>query len=236
MAEQRTQSSPLSPGGPQQTPSYPVSFQPIEFSGFTGLDTKPTRPGLEDQSCFWLENFIPLGARNLRCLYDIGAAIFVVAVTTWNPNDKASSVALTGGNLVATFNSTVAGVRATTSKSSGDYYFEATPTNSLSGGGAIGVGNSAATLAGQLGSDANGYGVTPNGNVWYNGHVIAVVAPYALGSVVGIAVAAFAQLMWVRTGLLPWNNILSANPSTLTGGISVSGISDYWPMATGSEH
>ena len=92
----------------------------------------------------------------------------------------------------------IGGVRATTSKSAGDFYFEAIPTVALSAGGAIGVANSAATLNNYLGSDANGYGIFPNGNVLYNGAVVAVVSPYMLGSVIGIAVAASAQLMWER--------------------------------------
>lgn len=224
------------PGKPPAGTNYPKSFQPIVFDGFKGLNTKPARMAIADQECFWLDNWMPLGKNNLRTLYDIGGAVYTVAVTTWNPSDLNPEVVLTGGDLIATFDGTgIGGVRATTSKNAGDFYFEAIATGVLAGGGAIGVASSAATLNNYLGSDANGYGITPNGNVWHNGAVVAVVSPYALGQVVGIALAAAAQLMWQRVGLGLWNNNLAANPSTLTGGIPVPAITDYWPMATGSE-
>ena len=224
------------PGKKSGGTNYPRNFQPIVFDGFKGLNTKPARMAIGDQECFWLNNWMPLGKNNLRTLWDIGASIYTVNVTTWNPNVLNPEVVLTGGDLIATFDgATIGGVRATTSKSSGNVYFEAIPTGALSHGGAIGVASSAATLDNYLGADHYGYGITPNGNVWHNGVVVAVVSPYALGQVVGIAVAASSQLMWQRVGLGPWNANVAANPSTLTGGISVSDITDYWPMATGSE-
>ncbi len=63
---------------PEQVPGLPENFQLVTFDGFEGLNTKPTRPAIEDQECFILDNFMPLGENNARTLYDIGPAIYKV--------------------------------------------------------------------------------------------------------------------------------------------------------------
>lgn len=68
------------PGAPIGGKNYPVNFQPFVFDGFKGLNTKPTRPGIGDQEMFWSDNFMPLGERNLRTLYDVGAPIYKAPV------------------------------------------------------------------------------------------------------------------------------------------------------------
>jgi hypothetical protein len=70
------QSQLQTPGKPPGGRNYPKSFQPIVFDGFKGLNTKPTRPGIGDQEMFWCDNWMPLGEKNLRTLYDAGTQIY----------------------------------------------------------------------------------------------------------------------------------------------------------------
>lgn len=74
MPEQQAQSQ--LPGAPQQTPNYPVNFEPFVFDGFAGWNTKPTRPAIADQEMFICKNWMPLGKNNLRTLFDLGPSIY----------------------------------------------------------------------------------------------------------------------------------------------------------------
>ena len=65
------------PAKPNATPGLPQSPQFLVFDGFEGLNTKPTRPAIGDQECFWLDNIMPLGKSNARSLPDIGAPLNV---------------------------------------------------------------------------------------------------------------------------------------------------------------
>ena len=64
------------PGQPSRTPGLPGNVHLFTFDGFEGLNTKPTRPAIEDQQCFVLDNFMPLGKNNARTLYDVGTPIY----------------------------------------------------------------------------------------------------------------------------------------------------------------
>lgn len=81
-----------------------------------------------------------------------------MAVTTWNPADKDSSITLSNGDLTATGGTNAyRSVRSTTGKSTGKWYCEIT----LDAGGAnglVGVGNSTFSLANYVGADVNGWG------------------------------------------------------------------------------
>jgi hypothetical protein len=67
------------PAAPQKIPGFPENFSPLVFSGFAGLNTKATRPAIEDQQMAWTDNWMPLGKSNLRTLYDVGSPIFTAA-------------------------------------------------------------------------------------------------------------------------------------------------------------
>ena len=64
------------PARPPEIPGFPENFQLLIFDGFKGLNTKPTRPGIEDQEMAWCDNWMPLGEGNLRTLYDMGGILF----------------------------------------------------------------------------------------------------------------------------------------------------------------
>lgn len=70
------------PGAPNRVSNFPESFFTFVFEGFEGLNTKPTRPAIEDQQCAWIDNFMPLGKNNARTLPDKGQALFTAASGT----------------------------------------------------------------------------------------------------------------------------------------------------------
>lgn len=67
------------PGKPEQIPGLPENITVITFDGFDGMNTKPTRPAIEDQEMFYAMNFMPLADSGLRTMYDIGSSIFKVS-------------------------------------------------------------------------------------------------------------------------------------------------------------
>jgi hypothetical protein len=140
-------------------------------------------------------------------------------VTTWNPADN-SDLTLSNGNLTAaaqTSSSTWRGIRSTTNKSTGKWYWEATiGAVDGSNGWMIGAGNVSAPLTGNLGSDANSVGLQfgPGGtatfNLWYNGgSAVAATGNMATaGDVIGVAYDAGGNTIqgnnWTKgTGWLP---------------------------------
>lgn len=64
------------PASPPQTPGFPSNPLPIVWDGFAGLNTRPTRPAIEDQEMFICDGFIPLGKNNLRTLFGAGPAMY----------------------------------------------------------------------------------------------------------------------------------------------------------------
>lgn len=62
------------PAAPAQTPGLPQNQTFYDFAGWNGIDTKPPRPGIEDDKCAWCDNLMPLGAHNVRAMPDQGPA------------------------------------------------------------------------------------------------------------------------------------------------------------------
>lgn len=60
----------------QPIPGLPENFEILDFEGFEGLNTKPSRPAIGDQQMFWCHNLMPLGRNNLRALADISGAAY----------------------------------------------------------------------------------------------------------------------------------------------------------------
>ena len=57
-------------------PGMPDSSQVVTFNGFTTINTKPTRPAIEDTEMYWCDNWFPLGPNNLRSTPGQGIAIY----------------------------------------------------------------------------------------------------------------------------------------------------------------
>lgn len=107
--------------------------------------------------------------------------------TTWNPADKHASVTLSGGNLVATETTgNGRGVRATASKTTGQWYFQVTVNTA---GCMIGVANSSYTLNNFLFSEGAGLGYSSSGDVRHSGSIVGTGSPasFTVGDVIGVA-------------------------------------------------
>ncbi len=82
-----------SPGDFQTEPGVPSHFFPKTWEGFTGLNTRPTRPAIGDEECFWLDGIMPLGPGNARILPGTGTEWYgptdipIVWFTFFNIND-----------------------------------------------------------------------------------------------------------------------------------------------------
>lgn len=167
------------------------------------------------------------------------------SATTWNPSDKSSGITLSNGNLTATSGSGIADVRATTSKSTGKFCWEAT-ASTVGVDWGLGLANSSYPLAvNGLGSDINSFGfypggANPNAQIAYFNST-QVTSGTAQASVNGEKITECADLgagqIWVtdaamRTnyGTGAWNNSGTCNP-TVACGISLSGFTGPYFIA-----
>lgn len=124
-----------------------------------------------------------------------GGAPPVLTGTTWNPADKGSNIALSGGDLVATQVSPSAqwcAVRGVNSASSGIKYFEVTfaGDNGSQGYFMVGVGNSSAALDNAwVGRNVNSWGWQPGQALrWHNNASAAYgpAIPISTSAVIGV--------------------------------------------------
>lgn len=163
------------------------------------------------------------------------------AATTWNPSDKAATIALSGGNLIATTSSTGGGttfrsVRATNSKTTGKFFFEATINANGSTGWFVGLINATATLANFCGADTNGVGWQPGSNVtYYSGSLLTNTVDIVSVGQTGIVAADIgADLWWVYApGAARWCGSGAASPITGVGGLALHGTGAIFPGWTG---
>ena len=51
------------------------------LEGLDGLNQHEQRASIEDQECYWMEGFVPLGKGNARTIYDKGAALYTTTGT-----------------------------------------------------------------------------------------------------------------------------------------------------------
>jgi hypothetical protein len=70
------------PATPPLTPGFPSNPTPLTFEKFSTLNTKPLRPGINDDQMYWCDGFMPLGQNNLRTLYDVGDSLYTASGTT----------------------------------------------------------------------------------------------------------------------------------------------------------
>lgn len=159
-----------------------------------------------------------LVAASLSYLGRRGAGGAALPTVTWNPSDKSLLVNLTGGDLIATRNTLVAGAasaRATRGidAASDSGYFEAVLNSTQNGDTCIGIGNAAADLNNYVGGNTNGWSYLSGGTKYYNSTSTAYGASYASdGTVVGIAVKN-GKVWFARNG--SWQN--SGDPAAGTG-------------------
>jgi hypothetical protein len=159
---------------------------------------------------------------------DIGA-FEVSSTTTWNPNDKATNIMLSNGDLTFALGSNAYdGVRSVASASGGKKYWELTATTIVSSPLYIleGIANNSVPVNGggvdYLGRNSAGIGWQGNGEVWTKDGVVATVQAWSQGDVLSFALDLDNKRIWFRTNAGNWNNNATNDPATNTGGIDIS--------------
>jgi hypothetical protein len=163
--------------------------------------------------------------------------------TTWNPNDKSTNYALSNQNLSAL--SGVAdvtgseGIRATSSRSAGKLYFEATISGTLTGTLSIGLAtaNWVRNVGTELGGDLDSFGwypiaspTSPAQAAFINNQLLTSSTPNDVsGAIISFVFDLTNDLFWVTSpamraqgGVSTWNNNPQANPTLGTGGLSLA--------------
>lgn len=67
------------PGAARPAPGLAPSLEVIVEDQFAGINQQVPRPAVSDHQLWWSLNFMPIGPRSLRTLYDVGPAIFTYA-------------------------------------------------------------------------------------------------------------------------------------------------------------
>jgi hypothetical protein len=165
--------------------------------------------------------------------------------TAWNPADKSTNYALSNLNLSAL--SGVAdvtgseGIRATSSRNSSKWYFEATISGILTGGLAIGLANAAwvRNVGTELGGDSDGIGwypisspTSPSQAAYINNVLLTTGnGNDTSGAVISFVFDLTNKLVWFTSptmrsqfGAASWNNGTTANPTLGTGGLSIASL------------
>lgn len=165
-----------------------------------------------------------------QVLASFGAAA-AATYTTFNPSDKHTNVALSGGNLVASTISANSGfVRAIAGKSSGKWYFEMVLTTCTAGADTIAVGLSRAThlTSGALGySDADGWALWGHGGSGFRNGGLVLSHSAAQGDVIGFAVDLDNDRIWVSKN----NTWIQGNPAAGTSPLSTNLSGTLYPSA-----
>jgi len=102
------------PGSPQSQIGLPENAMDLVFDGFETLNTKPSRPAIEDDQMYICDGFMPFGKNNLRTLYGIGGALYtapsgLAVIMHWFGNIASTPyclVFLSDGSIVAVNTST----------------------------------------------------------------------------------------------------------------------------------
>lgn len=163
-----------------------------------------------------------------------------VATTSWDSSTKGTNLTLSNGNLTITGTAaSYATVRAFASASSGKKYWEMTLTTRVTAQASItagGFGVSTASTSNFLGSNtvANAsIGWAGDGKIYKNSFVLSTIQTYTSGDTLCFALDLDNGKIWFRTNGGNWNNSVTDNPATNTGGQTISGMAAgaIFPMA-----
>lgn len=170
--------------------------------------------------------YYDLGLVRRRRTISLDNSYFVVpggaAAVTFNPADKSSSIALTGGNLTATSTSTgFRTVRVTgAGHLTGKYYaqFIKTAVNNF----VFGIANSTENLDSYIGSSLNSIGWVMDSRILCNAANPIIIQGLLDAVVASAAIDLDNRKLWFKPGSGNWNNDGAADPATNVGGIPFS--------------
>lgn len=143
--------------------------------------------------------------------------------TVWNPADATSHWTLSNTDHTASLNSvpsfTNEGIRSIgLTRSTGKWYLEFTSILSGGSAGRYGFAASGDTLG-----DVGQCGVSPNGTIFGPAGSVSLGATPD-GTTLSIAIDLTNLRIWCRLDAGNWNNSPTANPSTNTGGLDITGV------------
>jgi hypothetical protein len=170
-------------------------------------------------------NYMSLRRRRFTNVAAMGKAGSGVTHATWNTTDSVSGITRSNGNLTLTYTSGTSfqSVRATSSHSSGKYYFEVTVTSEANNT-VIGLANANyVTTNGLIYNSLDSVGYREDGLVQTNNGPLTTVQTWG-DNTISVAVDLGTQLLWLRVDNGNWNNSGTASPATGTGGISISSL------------
>ncbi|NML88766.1 hypothetical protein HHL26_06755 [Sphingobium sp. TB-6] len=144
--------------------------------------------------------------------------------TAFDTLNKSATMALSGGNLVAT--SSGVGTAAAARRISGLTYCEFTITT-LTGTSGVGFVNVYYNMAGGvvMGTSNEGLSYRSSGVVARNNATITTLATYAQGDRVDMAIDVINRRVWFRVNGGNWNNSPTADPVTNAEGIDYTALS-----------
>ena len=156
-----------------------------------------------------------------------------------SPTYKGVDIALSNNNQTASqifsYQQTVLGETIISGSNQVMFSVKYTSTNPSVGVGGhfIGVGlttmNYSGPFDGYPGNDIYSIGFSDDGNYYYNGSVVVSDLPtWTDGDIIDIATAR-GQAWWIRVNGGNWNNKPSANPTTISDGLRMNELTNFYP-------
>ena len=151
---------------------------------------------------------------------------------------KGTDIALSNNNQTASqifsYSQTVLGEIIISGSNQVMFSVKYTSTNPSVGVGGhfIGVGltsmNYSGPFNGYPGNDTNSIGFSDDGQYYFNGVGTTGYPTWTDGDIIDIAIS-HGQYWWIRVNGGDWNNNASADPSTLSGGTTMNGLTNFYP-------
>lgn len=161
-----------------------------------------------------------------------------MANTTWDRLDKSPTVALSGDDLVATFDAISAdcGIRCVDGKVAGKFYAEVAITGYIGGNINVAVQTRQPSWADANTSDLRGAYCYAGFNIYFNGSDTGLsVGGWAAGDTIGVALDLDNAKVWFRKNGGLWNGNAGHDPETNSGGIDLSSIAGHpWFLYAGA--
>ncbi len=156
----------------------------------------------------------------------------VTTGSTFDPDTLSPTMALSGGDLVATASGLFGIASSNSAHDSGKFYAKFTLTVKNGGAGFQGVGVfdssfnnlSAPTATMFVGQTTHGLAFFSDNGVYYNNVAISHLVTFAQGDVIELALDIDNRTIWFRVNGGNWNNSGAANPVTNTGGITLGAV------------